>query len=115
MSKWNGDESNRHALTPEDRAKGTQKAKENREKKRAIKEMNLKELLAAEIERRADEIAEVFFKAVNSGDWKAAEALLNRVYGRPKETVETIEKTNWDEWSPDEIEALKKRARETLN
>ncbi len=30
----------------------------------------------------------MFFKAIESGDWRAAEALLMRVYGKPQEKVE---------------------------
>ena len=51
-------------------------------------------------QERADEIVGVFFKAIESGDWRAAEALLMRVYGKPQEkleithpqTVEDVEK-----------------------
>ncbi len=40
------------------------------------------------VQERAEEIVGVFFKAIDSGDWRAAEALLMRVYGKPQEKVE---------------------------
>jgi hypothetical protein len=52
------------------------------------------------VQERAEEIVGVFFKAIESGDWRAAEALLMRVHGKPQEklevthpqTVEDVEK-----------------------
>lgn len=40
------------------------------------------------VQERAEEIVGVFFKAIEAGDWRSAEALLMRVYGKPQEKVE---------------------------
>ena len=40
------------------------------------------------VQERAEEIVGVFFEAIKSGDWRAAEALLMRVYGKPQEKLE---------------------------
>jgi hypothetical protein len=32
---------------------------------------------------------EVYFQAMRGGDWRAAEALMSRIYGKPTETVVT--------------------------
>ena len=45
-------------------------------------------LAALTVEERAEEIVGVFFKAIKDGDWRAAEALLTRVYGKPQEKLE---------------------------
>ena len=40
------------------------------------------------VQERAEEIVEVFFRAIQQGDWRAGAALLERVYGKPAEKVE---------------------------
>ena len=40
------------------------------------------------VQERAEEIIGVFFEAIKAGDWRAAEALLTRVYGKPVEKLE---------------------------
>jgi hypothetical protein len=48
--------------------------------------------IAAELERRAEEIVAAYLKAgIQDGDWRALDALVSRVHGKPKETVETVE------------------------
>ena len=47
--------------------------------------------LAEAVERDADAIATELRAAGRSGDWRATEALLTRVYGKPVERVEQIE------------------------
>ena len=45
-------------------------------------------LPALTVEDRAQEIIKCFLAAIRGGDWRAAEALLMRVYGKPQEKVE---------------------------
>src|SRR5437762_517080 len=41
-------------------------------------------------EDRAEEIVDAYLRAgVDQGDWRALDALVNRVYGKPKETIAT--------------------------
>jgi hypothetical protein len=35
------------------------------------------------VEERGQELAESFLNAARNGDWRAAEALMNRIYGKP--------------------------------
>jgi sulfatase maturation enzyme AslB (radical SAM superfamily) len=47
---------------------------------------------AKKLEERAEEIVDAYLRAgVDEGDWRALDALVNRVYGKPKETVVTEE------------------------
>jgi hypothetical protein len=39
------------------------------------------------LEERAEEIVESYLRAGDQGDWRALDALVNRVSGKPKETV----------------------------
>jgi hypothetical protein len=39
------------------------------------------------VEQNGRELAESLLTAARQGDWRAAEALMNRVYGRPEEKV----------------------------
>src|SRR4026207_2135033 len=38
-------------------------------------------------EQNGRELAESFLSAAQKGDWRAAEALMNRIYGKPEETT----------------------------
>jgi hypothetical protein len=43
---------------------------------------------AKKLEERAEEIVDAYLRAgVDQGDWRALDALVNRVYEKPKETV----------------------------
>jgi hypothetical protein len=41
------------------------------------------------VEEHGREILEVYLRAMRGGDWRAAEALMSRIYGKPTETVVT--------------------------
>jgi hypothetical protein len=45
--------------------------------------------MAVAAEEHGREILEVYLEAMRGGDWRAAEALMNRIYGKPTETVVT--------------------------
>ena len=53
--------------------------------------MTVLDHLAAAVQRDALAIATELRDAGRSGDWRATEALLTRVYGKPVERVEQIE------------------------
>src|SRR5262245_44850799 len=36
------------------------------------------------VEERGQELAESFLNAARNGDWRAADALMNRIYGKPE-------------------------------
>jgi hypothetical protein len=39
------------------------------------------------VEENGRELAESFLRAARNGDWRAADALMNRIYGRPEAAV----------------------------
>src|SRR4026207_572132 len=39
------------------------------------------------VEENGRELAEAFLTAAKRGDWRAAEALMNRIYGKPEQAV----------------------------
>jgi len=41
------------------------------------------------VEEHGREIVEVYLQAMRGGDWRAAEALMSRIYGKPTEIVVT--------------------------
>jgi hypothetical protein len=43
------------------------------------------------VEERGQELAESFLNAARNGDWRAAQALMDRIYGKPEETVRQVE------------------------
>jgi hypothetical protein len=45
--------------------------------------------MARAAEEHGREILEVYLQAMRGGDWRAAEALMSRIYGKPTETVVT--------------------------
>jgi hypothetical protein len=45
--------------------------------------------MAVAAEEHGREIVEVYLQAMRGGDWRAAEALMSRIYGKPTETVVT--------------------------
>jgi hypothetical protein len=47
--------------------------------------------MAVAVEENGREIVEVYLQAMRGGDWRAAEALMSRIYGKPEETVRKVE------------------------
>jgi hypothetical protein len=45
--------------------------------------------MAVAAEEHGREILEGYLQAMRNGDWRAAEALMSRIYGKPTETVVT--------------------------
>jgi hypothetical protein len=43
------------------------------------------------VEERGQELAESFLNAARNGDWRAAQALMDRIYGKPEDTVRQVE------------------------
>ena len=49
------------------------------------------EWAAIAVEEHGRELAQSFVDAARRGDWRAAEALMNRIYGKPEEIVRQVE------------------------
>lgn len=71
--------------------------------------MGVRDLLAAKLEEHADTIVRSLLSACESGDWRAAEAWLTRVYGKPQESVEisTADGLDLTQLSSEELEQLR--------
>jgi hypothetical protein len=58
------------------------------------------------VEENGRELAESFLKAARDGDWRAAEALMSRIYGKPTERVENATA------EPETVKRLREMSRE---
>ena len=47
--------------------------------------------MAVAVEEHGRQIVEAYLQAMRKGDWRAAEALMSRIYGKPEETVPQVE------------------------
>jgi hypothetical protein len=43
--------------------------------------------MAVAVEEHGREIVEVYLQAMRKGDWRAAEALMSRIYGKPEQAL----------------------------
>jgi hypothetical protein len=46
---------------------------------------------AKAVQEHGFEIAQAFVEAAKRGDWRASQALMNRIYGKPEETVTRVD------------------------
>ena len=69
-------------------------------------------LAALKVEEESELIVGCFLEAIKKGDWRAAESLMHRVYGRPKEKLEVAQPQTVEEvetLSLSQIRALRGR------
>ena len=52
-----------------------------------MSESQPRDWMAIAVEEQGREIVEVYLAAARKGDWRAAEALMNRIYGKPEAAV----------------------------
>lgn len=64
------------------------------------------EVARSPIPENGRELAESFLKAARDGDWRAAEALMSRIYGKPTERVENATA------EPETVKRLREMSRE---
>jgi hypothetical protein len=76
-----------------DSAKGAQRSAEVRRAKAEARRETLRDKLARKLEEHADEVVAAYLAGIRSDDpnraYRAADAWISRVHGRPKETIET--------------------------
>jgi hypothetical protein len=75
------------------------------------------DLVHKAVQERADDILRPYFTAMKEGDWRASEALLDRVYGKATSKTETTTRVGLPELlalSPAELQGLRAMAIETL-
>ena len=77
-----------------DSAKGAQRSAEVRRAKAQARRETLRDKLARKLEEHADEVVAAYLAGIRSDDpnraYRAADAWISRVHGRPKETVENV-------------------------
>jgi hypothetical protein len=77
-----------------DSAKGATRSAEVRRAKAEGRRGTLRDKLARKLEEHADEVVAAYLAGIRSGDpnraYRAADAWISRVHGRPKETVENV-------------------------
>ena len=77
-----------------DSAKGAQRSAEVRRAKAEALRETLRDKLARKLEEHADEVVAAYLAGIRSDDpnraYRAADAWISRVHGRPKETVENV-------------------------
>src|SRR5262245_50156297 len=71
-------------------AASARKRRERVAARQAARERSAQDWIAVKLEERGERIAEAVAVAAEKGDWRAAVALWERVYGRPVERVEAV-------------------------
>jgi hypothetical protein len=79
------------ALKYLDPAKAQRVSAAMQKERNAKAKRSAQEVLAAKLEENAEELVELMLKAARAGEWRAVTAMLDRVFGRPTERVETVE------------------------
>lgn len=92
------------ALDPADGARA--KAKAMREKAETRKRSAL-DWAAYYLEKNGEMLAKALVAAVERGDWRAAQFMYERVYGKPTERVETDTRVSVDDMTAKQREALR--------
>jgi hypothetical protein len=73
----------------------------------------LRDLLHDRLEEHAEEIVQCFLASAREGDWRAADALITRVYGKPQEKVELsrqVDDFDLSKLSLEEIREMRNRS-----
>ena len=95
-------------------AKGAQRSAEVRRAKAQARRETLRDKLARKLEERADEVVAAYLAGIRSDDpnraYRAADAWISRVRGRPKETVENV--SAWDD--PLDVASMTREERDRL-
>ena len=71
--------------------RGGQRSAEARRERAVARKRTALDWMAVAAEEHGREILEVYLQAMRGGDWRAAEALMSRIYGKPEATVRTVE------------------------
>jgi hypothetical protein len=97
-----------------DSAKGAQRSAEVRRAKAEARRETLRDKLARKLEEHADEVVAAYLAGIRSDDpnraYRAADAWISRVHGRPKETIENV--SVWDD--PLDIASMTREERDRL-
>ena len=97
-----------------DSAKGAERSAEVRRAKAQARRETLRDKLASKLEEHADEVVAAYLAGIRSDDpnraYRAADAWISRVHGRPKETVENV--TAFDD--PLDVASMSREQRDAL-
>ena len=80
----------------------------------SVAKERIRDKLARELEEHADEVVAAYLAGIRSDDpnraYRAADAWISRVHGRPKETVENV--SAWDD--PLDVASMSREQRDAL-
>jgi hypothetical protein len=91
---------------------GARKSAAVRAAKAEERRKTLRDLLHDRLEEHGEEIVQCFLASAREGDWRAADALITRVYGRPQEKLELsrqVDDFDLTKLSLEELEDMKNR------
>lgn len=98
-----------YGFSAEDLRRGNQKANAVRRAKRDAARKSALDLQREAIVDQSERVMSPYWKAIDEGDWRAAEALMDRHFGRPTQRTENADVTPEREISREELERLAKR------
>jgi hypothetical protein len=78
------------ALKNLDPVRAQQVSAENRKQRVEARRLSVLDWTARKLEEKAEQIVDSYLRAGEQGDWRALDALVNRVYGRPTERIEQV-------------------------
>ena len=100
---------------PEAQAKGNAASIAVRKRKAELRKMGTLDVLAARLAANADVVADAYESATRAGDYRAADAWVTRVHGKPKETIETITTGALDALTDEQLEARAQELRARMH
>lgn len=97
--------------TAEGARKAAKRSAEVRAEKAERRRMTALDWAAKLCEENGKEVYETFLTAIKAGEWRAADSVMSRIYGRPTEHVETVDVTErpTSELTLPELEELRRR------
>jgi hypothetical protein len=78
------------ALKNLDPVRAQQASAENRKQRVEARKLSVLDWTAKKLEEKAEQIVDSYLRAGEQGDWRALDALVNRVYGRATERIEQV-------------------------
>jgi hypothetical protein len=107
------------ALKNLDPVRAQQVSAENRKQRVEARKLSVLDWTARKLEEKAEQIVDSYLRAGEQGDWRALDALVNRVYGRPTERIEQVTgeseiKSALKQLSKEDLQAMVQQGRQEL-
>jgi hypothetical protein len=107
------------ALKNLDPVRAQQVSAENRKQRVEARKLSVLDWTAKKLEEKAEQIVDSYLRAGEQGDWRALDALVNRVYGRATERIEQVTgeseiKSALKQLSKEDLQAMVQQGRQEL-